>query len=526
MAAIGRHGSISRIDNADASYASFLMRLLAILVSSVWCLSHPDRNDTIMLLSVPVTRSSWEPRYTVKTAYAQIHRNNTRSYLMKANMSLNTTRPTVRLDNYRQISSISCASDSEMLLQFDSPANAKLAFKAWSHVQDLVFLFGHEHGCNDDESGHALIDSLTLNKNKINVMLELVDFDEVVNDWTLSVSQVPITTKANNTLTKRDIHDDLVIPLTFNYDNTLKTIGDPFFWFLGCQFIYCDNCYTLGQAKYEIDIVGKGLIVDKYKLRFKGDFKANIDLKLAALPREEAYLYWDYLQIVELGYLKVPGLFALGPAFRIMSAIVLLSDTEVSAVLGFDINFPFDIEIASDDLKTPVEIKSKRHAHVNFHPIKVIAFDPKPTYIGGQVMLAPEIALGLHLYGRTATGRPRPPMFDFAARIPTWVGFVNKFGNLTNCANETSSTTIFRRHKVEHTVAPTPLMSLIYHDWDTGRIPVACAGCNSCKADQPGNKQGNKMSDKFDNMLEAALNVFSNVTQQKPDEHPPGRIMV
>ena len=428
-----------------------------------------------MMNSIPVPRESWEPRMSIKSSYGAMHEDSQMVFAL-AKLDLNTTRPTVRLDNFLQIQSVRCSNQEPGLIRlaFDTEASAQDALGAWSSVPDMGIIVGHEKGCNGDEvATFSLVDLNIIDGKDMYLVVEKQERKDIVSDWDVTVTQYNV--EKRNHVSKRDYAKNMTIPLNFNTDAALKKIGDPFFWFLGCQYIQCWDCYTLGQAQIEIDFRGHFYNLKSYKMRAHGNFKANLNLKLSAVPQDETYLWWNYITIVPLTPFAVPGLFILGPQFRVMGAVVAYADTEVSGTIGFDVNMPFDHEISSNDLKTPATSRNNHKTKFTYHPLNLTVFDPKPTYVGGHLMLAPEMGVGITIV--------RTKLVDVAIRIQNQIGFIHRYGNLTKCAGEKPSTEIFHRHKFQHVISPAPLISLIYTDVDSALIPITCIDCNSCPAD-------------------------------------------
>ena len=425
--------------------------------------------------SIPVPRDSWEPRTTVQSSYGAIN-DNTEKVFALATLEMNTTLPTVRLDNFLQIKSVECVftpSTSFINLQFDSEMSAQEAFRSWSAVPEMGIIVGHEKGCNGDEVATFALIKLAIDEKEVILEVGRKERKDIVAEWAVSVTQHPVIEK--NHLSRRDYEKNMKIPLDFNADAALKNIGDPFFWFLGCQYIQCWDCYTLGEAQVEIDFRGHFYNLTSYKMRVHGNFKANLNLKLIVVPQDETFLWWNYITFVPLTPFIIPGVFTLGPQFRIMGAVVVYADTEVSGTIGFDVNMPFDHEISSNDLETPVSSRNFSKTKFTYHPLNLIVMDPTPTYIGGHLMLAPEMGVGINIV--------TTKVVDVAIRIQNQIGFIHRYGNLTKCKGEKPSTEIFHRHKFQHVFSPAPLISFIYLDWDSALMPIKCFDCNSCADD-------------------------------------------
>lgn len=456
--------------------------LLGLLILSIYAAA-----EQLIMTSIPVVRTSWEARTNIQSSFGSITEGSGTN-LVVANFDFNTTRPTIRLDNYVEIVKIGCETYNEIDIQFDKETNAKEAYREWSNTPNLAFLTGHEHKCNFDLVGSFFVSHMHLEDDSIVATVQAVPREAIVSDWEVAITQSPVHHSSD--LVKRDYGRNFTIPLDWSLDSEMKKIGDPYFWFLGCQFVFCSECWTKGQAQMQVEFKGHGLTVNQYKLRVKGDFIANLNLKLLAVPQNETYLYWDYIAVFPLTAFAIPGIFTLGPQLRIMAAFVTYADTELSAVFGFNVDMPFDIEIASKNLTDPPSTRNHQKTKFTYHPLKLIVFEPRPTYIGGHLMLAPEIAIGLILH--------HTPILDIAVRVQNQIGFVHRYGNLTKCKGETPHTEIFHRHKFQHTLSPTPFITLIYTHYDTDMLPITCLECNSCPADAVfgvgKNKTGNHAS--------------------------------
>ena len=443
--------------------------------------------------SIPVVRESYEPRYNVKSAYGMLNESN----FISAQLSLKTTRPTIRLDNFIQIKKVSCPEG--MVIEFDNTENAQAAYDAWL-IPNLAFILGHEQDCGDEVGTFGVL-AMSVRDQYLDVDVEILPREDVVQDWDIAITQQPVMMQPNPRLFKRayDYSRNFTVSLDFNPGEALKSIHDPFFWFLGCQFFQCIECYTLGHATLQVHFKGHGLVLQEYKMRLEGEFKANMNLKIAAFPTDEQYIYWDYLAIIPLSPLIIPGLYSFGPEFRVMGAIVSYADTELSADVGFDVYFPFDIELASKNFSTPPEMRNRHKASFSYHQMNITKFNPRPTYIGGHLMLAPEVGLSL----RIATRR----VVDVAARLVNQIGFVHRYGNLTKCRDEKPHTEVFHRHKIQSTFSPHIYSGFIFTQYDSEKIAFKCFNCNTCLAD---NLNSTSLHDRKFNNLTMALDRVSD----------------
>jgi hypothetical protein len=491
----------------------FQMYFIIILITSITA-------STIMS-SIPVVRTSWEPRHVIQSAYGVLEDSES---FVSALFTLNTSRPTIRLDNFIQIDSVGC-DGSRMTITFDNSSNALLAFNSWS-VDRLAFLLGHEHDCSDQVGAFGVL-SLQVDDQVLEARVVNLERDEVVDDWHVSISQKPVIMNQNNQFThasfdaftnasqsqdhvqtphqdvqtqnqshlsKRDLLDNtrlnnprlhslykrsfaknFTISLDFHPGEALKSVGDPFFWFLGCQYLQCIECYSLGHATMQVEMRGEGMKMKEYKMRLSGEFRANMDLKIMAFPKDEQYIHWDYLGKFSLIGLNIPGVFIIGPQLRLMGAVVTYADTELSADVGFDLYLPFDIEVASKNLSTPPSARNHHSAKFKYHQMNVTKFNPRPTYVGGHLMIAPEIGLGYEMGGHK--------VLDIAVRLVNQIGFVHRYGNLTKCRDEKPHTEIFHRHKIQSTFTPHAFAGYIFTQYDSEKIPFVCLNCNTCPSD-------------------------------------------
>jgi hypothetical protein len=412
-------------------------------------------------MSIPVPKSSFIPSFQVFSKHASFNDDK----MLITDMKLNTSIPTIRLDNFpKAIKSISCSSQF-ITLSFYNQATCKQVFDIWKLERNLAFLIGHEHQCNNGMEGTIVVYGMRTNQDNtvIYANYDTVDRDEVVDNW-----DAVITEHASRSNFKSLLQKEKTLNLNFDLERFFKGIGDPTFNLFGQNLIHFEHCFSNGSVTYKLELKGHRRTLLSYKFKLSGEFNATADVKLGFLRNQEIRLFRTSVLTIPMTPLSIPGILNIGPEFQIQLAIVGFSDIELTAGFGFDLHIPINYEVASKDMKSEPQHKTLDKAIFNPHPLKTNV-QLNATYIGGLINIRPRFVFGIQVMNRDICA--------LRANFNSQLGIIHRFKKATACVNKTS-VEVFHRHFIGASIKAWPA-DLVWKFWDTGRRLIFA----SCKAD-------------------------------------------
>ena len=169
--------------------------------------------------SVPVVRTSWEPRSQIDASYAKLLDDDTQGFA-GTDFTFMTSRPTIRLANFLQITHIGCTPD-QLALVFDKKESADSAIKAWNSTNDFTVIVPHEAQCNGDKAISLAVHGMEQKDNNVLMKIEHLEFDKVIKEWNVVVNQYQV----DPTRAKRDTGKKIKEAFNKAGDN-LKKIGN------------------------------------------------------------------------------------------------------------------------------------------------------------------------------------------------------------------------------------------------------------------------------------------------------------
>ena len=339
------------------------------------------------------------------------------AYHQSFNVDFNTNRPSLHLDNYPQITAITCQ-DKDMDVFFDTDSFANNAFEIWSKVKDLVVMAGTARQCNGETVSTFSTDGMQIIGNKIRIhTTESLDRGDLVTDWKFQMIQQSQEVALNNQkessqqgtrLQKRDINSNLARPVSrlppktgfFDYShnttdaylfnsNYNETSDIPILHkYQIFDFVEgtanCYDCYTKGYAYVHIEYSGTGLLVKSYKMSVHGEVFATYDINFLthAFDDQDAP---EMINITPTEAWDVVGLVSFMPKFRVRVGVQIEGRGDIGLTFGMDVRIPFNISIQSNP-----DIQAKPNHQVNTYAPTMHAHKLKDYLFGGKIIV------GLH----------------------------------------------------------------------------------------------------------------------------------
>lgn len=266
--------------------------ILATILSSIAVVAVPSFNGgyvapvaptspNILLATIPVPRSNYTALSNIVASY---HRYiPSRSKVVSANVQMQTKRPTLNLDNFVQIKTISC-STTTVNAAFNTEAQAKAAFEEWSTTPNLAIILGHERDCSES------VEMVSLGVNRISIAGSSLIFEttklpasEVVDEYEIDLSHAnavsaPIKRNLFGGLEDRFTHElnkSFSYGFKHNYENTTKSVMNPAIVLLNDSYarVQCINCYTVGNTDLALKLRATPLFIRSYDFVLSGEFK-------------------------------------------------------------------------------------------------------------------------------------------------------------------------------------------------------------------------------------------------------------
>ncbi|KAL7747381.1 hypothetical protein RI367_007284 [Sorochytrium milnesiophthora] len=437
---------------------------------------------------MPVPRQTWEPRTTVKAAYQSQHF----AKLVQTDCTVTTSRPTVNLDNF-PILDIQCDAH-QVAVHFNSSATALDVLYAWRGTRNLTVMFGYEWRCTGSLTHQTHIRSvraLRLSRHSPAALVlstAPIAYHHLVTDIEINLQQYP-RRHAKRSLTHWATHPHaLHVPLDINFANTTGavTAARVPVYTSPLVSVWCVDCHTRGHAEIDLHVKGTLARLRYYRLRLRGDVKANLDAELAVQHQGPPRVLSTRLATLPMTPVGVPGLFDIGPQVFLDAAVSLAVERKVEVSAGFDVEYPFDVTVESPPAgetggapRVTVDRAVKRPA-VNLHPVKTT----RGVQVQAGVHLVPGLAVGVTLLSAVT--------FDLEVQLDNELGVQVTAGNYSRCPEKQVGLEVYHQHGVQVSVKATPLFHKSWTPWTTGRLPLSCPFCNMCLPllSPPGNLTG------------------------------------
>jgi hypothetical protein len=389
--------------------------------------------------------------------------------LVTAEMLMDSNRPTINLDNYKDVIKISCAGDL-ITVMFSNVEVRNKAFEAWSNEKEMAVVV---YSCKkfDFTTTHIIekvhlsgSDSLLIDTKEINPT-------EVFEDMVLTLNQTP---KHSSGRMKEGYWTK---SFSFNFDRTTSRAVRSeisLIDFSSFGSVICKNCYSYGQINTQIKIFIKKYKITGYELSINGGMFANIDLDIKKLAnKEKTFLrlpvYWEIY-----GESYVPGVFLFTPMFVLDVGFSIGTEKDLKAKMGFDIDYPLSMNFKSEDILGKPSFLSSGQPLLKKHAYQV----SKDLNVQTGIHLIPSMRYNLFIFLYELLG--------FNIKLDNKLGSEIRYGEFQNMICPSNAYQYHLRH--EHSVLFDVNFGrkFTFKLATTGDIPLHCPSCIGCRIPKNG----------------------------------------
>lgn len=429
-----------------------------------------------LMATMPVIRDSFEPRTLVKSAYQYITSSNN---VVAANFKWDARRPTLILDNFKQINEIECSGNS-VTITFDTVDSASMAFRAWSQVHDLAIVLGHEHECQ----GIKNVSTLSVNKisspeeNRLVLDTTGMSYSELMGGYELEITKR--TPEQHQFFrTRKSTFKSKEYKIDYNYDRYTQKVKEPVLLIpnvsvgIGRDYVStygkCTNCFMTGTAHLELYIKSKMGVIKQYKLVIDGEVKANMDMNIDIRATHKSKLINNPIAEVPLTPIYVPGVLQFGPMILFKTSVELRVEQRFQFTFGYNYTYKFGVTVESDPLNpgTPKTTQVGKPI-VDAHMYKS-ATDSQITI---SAHVAPAFEIGLHIFQNA--------VFELTMKFDNSIGVRVSGGIASGCAHGRRNIAMVEKHTLGVGVNLPGDFRMGTALLTTGNMVLACAFCDRC----------------------------------------------
>ncbi|KAI9183484.1 hypothetical protein H9P43_004402 [Blastocladiella emersonii ATCC 22665] len=427
---------------------------------------------------LPVPRTSFAPVMNVKTAFAATVPEHEGVFgkpaVMVAKCDLNTKMPTINLDNYVQITGVSCAADA-VTLTFDNAATAASASAEWAKASgNWAVLVGSSWKCDGkDEIAARQVTAApkTADGGKVVLTTKKVATEEVIATFDLKVTQhdlgeVQAAAAAAGGLVARDVSNHVSWDLNINWDKKKRKPIKPFISLLNSSNAELGADISVhGRATFSLEAKGSLFSLESYRVALEGDIAGNLDLFLRVYKEHKAELFSVEVFVLPLTPFYIPGILSMSPELRLKAAATYELAASMKLSAGLELNYPFvwSVESKTGLFGTPIA-KAEGTVKVTPHP---------PT-LSGEVSarvaahIIPAVGVGLRIW--------KIPVFDLALELDSSMGmaFSAKAKAVTPIKSELAgeiNVDVSHEHSLDFHIRSV-VGNKAFHIWGTGKLPL------------------------------------------------------
>ena len=423
---------------------------------------------------VRVSRLDWQPRNSMMAGYGSSSnstdlRDQTITSSTQAIFTINSTNPSINIDNFASIKRVDCKRKDTVTLTFDLAENLDAAEAAWSQSPYLVFWLNPQYKCFGSNEVQAFNVSHVV-KNKLDRTLIAVGHQA---DHTAMFGDFEVTVRPGEHVSSSSFN----LPVDMNYKD--GHVLNPNKVLINSKRLQanCTNCYLSGSMSWELYIRAKKWDVKEYRLIQKGAIKGNMDMNLLfPLHHDDNLIRFSLAALPLLNPLTVPGVLTFGPELSLDMAFSYGLMEPFSMAFGFDYGHSYELDIHSDKglasipnvVKTVSSIPTRAHT---FNHSTDVAAD-----LG--LHLIPTLGFKLQIGGIRA--------FEVALSFDNSVGVQIFQGNKTICKGK-KEYRMYHEHSFDFDILNLPLMwKYRYPFWDSGKSYIHCPFCTdapeNCKS--------------------------------------------
>ena len=508
-----------------------MLVLLLLLVSAA---------EFSLMNSVPVVRTSWEPRTQVDASYAKLLDHDEQGFT-GTDFTFFTTRPTIRLANFLQITHVGCTPD-QLALVFDSKDSADKAFNSWSGIPDFTVIVPHEAHCNGDKAVSLVVHGMEQQNENILMHIEHGPLNQVIKEWNVVVNQYQLDPAIDQTLVKRGFISWIkkvirnMVDGIKNAGDQLKKVGDA---------IARPIQSTVYELQRDLSRLGEAI---SRPFRFHKDksklVKMNINYNETTDGANHRNMTVFDTRVIPFHVIPPIGLFCIDCYSKGYANIQVELKGTMALITHYDISLNGDFFLNADYDMVLFKVQDQ-----NIFKLRLFSLPLTPFIVPGILTFGPELQLNSRLhYGTDAnlnlrfgydikfpfnwrmksdkgmlsipevTGQGKPslvhhkfdPIVDKQVRImvslvPTFalvlnlvetvaldvhigfdtaLGVETSTGNFTRCPAEKVNVKLFEEHALRYGfkvhVRPVPGVSKNFDIWRAPRNPIACFNCDKC----------------------------------------------
>lgn len=136
------------------------------------------------------------PENYMETAHYMLDLSNNRPSFITAQMFINTSRPIINFDDYKEILDINCdqLGKGQITFQFHSSHEANKAFKTWENFNFLAFFFSPSHTCGGDSAKLIGVFNIEYHTPEtLSISVYPIQWKSLVREWKLKTTIDPMT---------------------------------------------------------------------------------------------------------------------------------------------------------------------------------------------------------------------------------------------------------------------------------------------------------------------------------------------
>ncbi|KAL7754392.1 hypothetical protein RI367_000373 [Sorochytrium milnesiophthora] len=465
-----------------------LALLLVAIVRAAPMVNAPPGTPTAIKLKAIVPRDTdFVPRTTSSTVFAgraSNGREGVASPKVKATVQIEAKRPFVDLTGIAAVQGVSCSKDgSAVSVAFADRGTAKRAFEAWSNVNDDFFLLiDGKHDCgNAQEAAMRAVHKVKVSGTRLSLTTKPVALNDGIERLDIDLAQQASLPKpaprqpqgaSNAAVGKRATDRAWDYSFGANYDPSTQTAANSNVTVFNTQDVGfdCIDCYSHGDVALRLKINTRLGVVTNYELSLEGDVGTNIDAALRLHPRAVAHTMDATLFSVGLLPVSIPGVFELGPEFRVLAGVSFFNNAEVVVTTGFDAQIGFDWRMSSNGLfSKPTFSSTGGQPSFSVHPVATKTLGSVST----ALRFSPAFVLALKVLTIAD--------FSMSLKLDNSMGVeMDAGGPDMRCSDSEFDVKVFRQHQLAFDIKMVGKKTAQHVLWDTGKSVLSCAFCDLC----------------------------------------------
>jgi hypothetical protein len=289
-----------------------------------------------------------EPTHNIETNYEAA---SSVGKPIDAKAYIKTILPTIRLDDYKEITSVIC-SPTSVTAVFQSAESKKAAYDAWSTKEEIGLIV---NSCSSSNLATFVSKKLTSSDERtLKFEAKAIPASELYEDLELTLvrGESAISKRAFDYVTEGQSDESFDI----NYDiYNLRPVRNEIVLLDNKSYrAVCKNCFNVGEINSVSTFTMKFLKVKKYEIKVFGGARGNMDLEINKFGKEKikdsAFISTDYLESI-----TIPGLFSIQPELQLKTEISMKAEP-VNVTVGFDYDFPFNYTFTGEGIN---DVKSE-----------------------------------------------------------------------------------------------------------------------------------------------------------------------